>query len=329
MFQNNFPNNFSDIDFNYMYNSANPIIDSNPMEMNSINNSQVNNQMNQNLDNNNITYNDKVNLNFGFNERNFQVFSQCLNCLTDPKKKLYISNTEQKKEILVPIYFTKKELYAYLKFFGNIAIIYNNNILNNDQTSIDDIPNNSTIILFNIPNKFNYRTSSLFKYLESLFPDKNKINIACRTTDGQFLNFYFPSNIFLSLTIKFISVVLGLNDECCFIFNGSTIDKKSNIKIKDFFKLDIINDLTINDSNDLLGLNQFFGKEIKVAMFLKNKETFQFKKMHKYMPICDLYNDLKEEEVTKIFINGLLISKDDHRSLASFGINDDFGCVVE
>ena len=122
MFQNNFPNNFSDIDFNYMYNSANPIIDSNPMEMNSINNSQVNNQMNQNLDNNNITYNDKVNLNFGFNERNFQVFSQCLNCLTDPKKKLYISNTEQKKEILVPIYFTKKELYTYLYFFGNIVL---------------------------------------------------------------------------------------------------------------------------------------------------------------------------------------------------------------
>ena len=123
-------------------------------------------------------------------------------------------------------------------------------------------------------------------------------------------------------------MVLGLNDECCFIFNGSMIDKKSNIKIKDFFKHNHI-ELTINDSNDLLGLNQFFGKEIKVAMFLKNKETFQFKKMHKYMPICDLYNDLEEEEVTKIFINGLLISKDDHRSLASFGINDDFGCVVE
>ena len=200
--------------------------------------------------------------------------------------------------------------------------------MNNDRTSIDDIPNNSTIILFKIPNKFNYSTSSLYKYLESVFPDKNKIIISCRTTSGELKNFIFPSNTFLSLTIKFISMVLGLNDEYYFLYNNSKIDKNNNIKIIDFFNsYHII--LTICYSNDLLGLNQFFGKEIKVAMFLKNKETFQFKKMHKYMPICDLYNDFEEGEVTKIFINGLLISKDDHRSLASFGINDDFGCVVE
>ena len=140
MFQNNFPNNFSDVDFNQMYYSSNPIIDNNNMEMNSLNNAQINNQMNQGIDNNNLAYNDKVDLDFGFNEHNFKEFSKTLNSLTDPKKKLYISNTEQKKEILVPIYFTKKELYAYLKFFGNIAIIYNNNILNNDQTSIDIFP---------------------------------------------------------------------------------------------------------------------------------------------------------------------------------------------
>ena len=327
MFQNNFPNNFFDVDFNQMYYSANPIIDNNNMEMNSLNNAQINNQMNQGIDNNNLAYNDKVDLDFGFNHHIFKEFSKALNSLTDPKKKLYISNTEQKKEILVPIYFTKKELYKFLHFFGDIAIVYNNIILNDDQTSIDDIPNNSTIILFNIPNKFNYRTSSLYKYLESVFPDKNKINICCRKTSGQLYNFSFPSNTFLSLTIKFISMVLGLNDEYYFVYNNSKIDKNNNIKIIDFFNsYHII--LTICCSNRVLGLNQFF-KEIKVAMFLKNKETFQFKKMHKYMPICDLYNDLKEEEVTKIFINGLLISKDDHRSLASFGINDDFGCVVE
>ena len=200
--------------------------------------------------------------------------------------------------------------------------------MNNDRTSIDDIPNNSTIILFKIPNKFNYSTSPLYKYLESVFPGKNKINIYCRKTSGQSYNFFFPSNTFLSLTIKFISMVLGLNDEYYFVYNNSKIDKNNNIKIIDFFKYNDNITLTIFCSNRVLELNQFF-KEIKVAMFLKNKETFQFKKMHKYMPICDLYNDFEEGEVTKIFINGLLISKDDHRSLASFGINDDFGCVVE
>ena len=122
-------------------------------------------------------------------------------------------------------------------------------------------------------------------------------------------------------------MVLALNDEYYFVYNDSRIDGSGGVKIIDFFGFDRV-DLTICCSNRVLGLNQFF-KEIKVAMFLKNKETFQFKKMHKYMPICDLYNDFEEGEADKIFINGLLISKDDHRSLASFGINDDFGCVVE
>ena len=98
MFQNNFPNNFFDIDFNQMYYSANPIIDNNNMEMNSLNNAQINNQMNQGIDNNNLAYNDKVDLDFGFNVHNFKEFSKTLNSLTDPKKKLYISNTEQKKK---------------------------------------------------------------------------------------------------------------------------------------------------------------------------------------------------------------------------------------
>ena len=73
----------------------------------------------------------------------------------------------------------------------------------------------------------------------------------------------------------------------------------------------------------------FGGKEIKVTMFLKKEETFKFITMHKYMPIYYLYDDLEKGEANKIFINGLLVSKDDHRSLASLGINSDFGCVVE
>ena len=123
MFQNNFPNNFSDVDFNQMYYSANPIIDNNNMEMNSLNNAQINNQMNQGIDNNNLAYNDKVDLDFGFNHHIFKEFSKALNSLTDPKKKLYITNTEQKKEILVPIYFTKKELYTYLLIYIFLEIL--------------------------------------------------------------------------------------------------------------------------------------------------------------------------------------------------------------
>ena len=251
-----------------------------------------------------------------------------MNSLTDPKKKLYISNTEQKKEILVPIYFTKNDLYTYLGYYEDIIILYNNNILSNDETSIDDIPSNSTILLFKRPYIYTYRTSLLYKYLVSLYPNDSLLNIRCNMPRGGLNNFPFPSNAPLSLTLKFISNILELNNETYFLYNNKKIDINDSTKIKNFFNYNNPI-LTIYQLNDLKNSEMFGGKEIKVTMFLKKEETFKFITMHKYMPIYHLYDDFEKGEANKIFINGLLISKDDHRSLASLGINSDFGCVVE
>ena len=81
-----------------MYYSANPIIDNNDMEMNSLNNAQINNQMNQGIDNNNLAYNDKVDLAFGFNHQNFKEFSKTLNSLTEQRKNyIYLIPNKKKK----------------------------------------------------------------------------------------------------------------------------------------------------------------------------------------------------------------------------------------
>ena len=228
MFQNNFPNNFPNMNFNQMNNPMFPMNENNPMQMNFMMNAQMFNQMNQNQENNNFTSDKKAIINFKDNEPGFKAFNSWLNSLTDPKKKLYISNTEQKKEILVPIYFTKNDLYTYLRF-------YEDNILSNDETSIDDIPSNSTILLFKRPYIYTYRTSLLYKYLVSLYPNDSLLNIRCNMPRGGLNNFPFPPNAPLSLTLKFISNILELNNETYFLYNSKKIDINDSTKIKNFF----------------------------------------------------------------------------------------------
>ena len=149
MFPNNFQNNIPNMTFNQI---NNPMINNMPMLMNF--NVNIQNQMfNQKYQNQAQMYNDndecfdEVELMLCDNDDNFKIYNNLINRLTDPRKKLFISNTKQKKEILIPIYFTIKDLYSYLSIYGDILLIYNNIILDNDKTSIENIPNNSTIFI--------------------------------------------------------------------------------------------------------------------------------------------------------------------------------------
>ena len=149
MFPNNFQNNIPIMNFNQM---NNPMINNMLMQMNF--NMNIQNQMfnqmyhdNDQINNDNVQYNDKIELMLGQNDKDFKNYNYFMNYLTDPRKKLYISNTEQKREILIPICFTKNDLYSYLSIYGDIILIYNNIILEDDKTTIEDIPNNSTILI--------------------------------------------------------------------------------------------------------------------------------------------------------------------------------------
>ena len=331
MFPINFQNNIPNMNFNQM---NNPMINNIPMQMNFNMNiqNQMFNQMYQNheqINNGNDQYNDKIELMLGYNDENFQNYNTIMNCLTDPRKKLFISNTEQKKEILIPIYFTKNELYNYLRIYGSIVLIYNNIILDDDKTSIEDIPNNSTILIFRNPDFQDYSKSFLYKYILKLFPDEKRVNVICRMLTGNTYNFFFPRNISMSLLISFIKKILNLDNRYFFICNAKKIESNENSKLINFASKDLILSLTIYDSDALTSLSSFGGKEIKVTMFFKSKEVFKSKIVHKYYPISILYSGFDDGEISKIFVNGLLVSKDDHRSLASFGIDDDFGCIAE
>ena len=68
----------------------------------------------------------------------------------------------------MPIYFTKSELYTYINTLNSqeTILFYKNNILDNDESSIQDIEDNSTITLFS-KLTIKYQKSSLYKYIKN------------------------------------------------------------------------------------------------------------------------------------------------------------------
>ena len=103
MFPINFQNNIPNMNFNQM---NNPMINNMPMPMNfniNIQNQMFNQIFNNQaqINNDNAQYNDKIELIIGYNDDTFKAYNCLMNVITDPRKKLYISNTEQKKEILM------------------------------------------------------------------------------------------------------------------------------------------------------------------------------------------------------------------------------------
>ena len=170
--------------------------------------------------------------------------------------------------------------------------------------------------------------SSLYKYILKIFPNVGRLNIKCKNLKGNIYNFVMPPNISISQLIFLIKKILHLDHRYYFNYNGKIIISNDNTKLIKFFNINENPTLTFYKFGNIIGLSSFKGEEIKVTMFFKNKEIFKSKIVYKYEPINILYDGFDDEKISKIFVNGLLVSKDDHRSLASFGINNDFFCCI-
>ena len=334
MFQNNFPNmNFNQMNQNFNYNILNPMM--NNLMINQMNYMPFN-QMNPNLMNDfqsQTEEEDYIYL-FDINKHLMEEYHRRLNFIADQKKKINFTNMKKDKILTLsfPIFFTKNELYSYInRLDSRIAVLfYGNNILNNDDSSIQDIPDNSTIILFNRPSP-DYMKSSLYKYIMNLFPNKNFCNIGTEDLDsGATHNYVFNEDFSVSLIVKFISIILNLDNNSYLLFGGKKWDFNDNTKIKDIFGAP--NKIKIIHVKNLIGFSDFKGKEIKATMFYKNKDIFKSKLVSKYTPISSLFTIFLDDDSLKnnnIIYNGNILNKNDNHSLASLGIKDDFECIIK
>ena len=253
-----------------------------------------------------------------------------LKFLKDDKKTINFTNSTNTVSITIniPILFTKNELYSYINkcTYQKTVLFYENNILDNDESSIEDIPNNSTIILFPRPSSFlNFKSSSLYQYIKNnQLPNGLMVNICIKLPSEKLLNFIFPDKISVSLAIKLIRIALNLNKTDLLFWKSKEINIDDNTKIIDFFKS--------QNPTITIELEPFGGKKITATVFFKQKDISISLKVFKYDSISKFYKiclTWEKSEDMKILYQGKELQKDDGHSLASIGINSDFECVVE
>ena len=327
-------NNFYQMMNNQMMNNQmmnnqmmnNQVMNNQMMYNQMMNNQMMNNQMNQNIQNNN---------NENEEEKHMLIFLDTaydgiFNTLTD-QKKLIIFKDPLKNEMItkkIPISFTKNDLYSFVNGINaeKTILLYENNILNDDNSSINDIQDNATIFLFSSPSFINFRQSSLYKYLCNIYPNSQKINVFAYF-NGKKYNFVFLSDFSISLIIKLFHILLDIKKDACYLYGESKLDINDNTKIGNLFSLGIVTLNIVEQTN--LSAKYFEGKKIKVIMFYKNQNKFKFFDVTKYSCISHLFGLSDDLNNKKILYNGNELNKNDKASLASLGINDDFGCIVE
>ena len=218
MFPNSFPNNFYNIGFNQNA----PISNINQMQA-MMNFNQIPNQINPIQNNINSlaeknVFNPDDEFNIYLKNSQFRDFDKYLNILEDEKKKINLTNPKNEKMITIniPIYFTKKDLYSYVNMDDNgerqqAVLFYNNKILKNDETSIDDIDDNSIIILFQKPTSNTYINSTLYKYILELFPSNTKVSMRLKfLSKNKTFTVILPENVPITLMLEFIKIVFNL-----------------------------------------------------------------------------------------------------------------------
>lgn len=316
-----FPNNNPNMNLNNMMN--NQMINNQMM-----NNIMLQNQINQNI-HNNINQNEEEPVMHIFYNI---AYDDILKQITDQKKTIIFKDPLKNKTIAkqIPIYFTKNELYSLVNGvnMAKTVLMYEKNILDDDDSSINDIPNNATIFPFLSPSYSKFKQSGLYKYLCNNYPNNQKINVIVNIGEQKYA-FIFSRDFPISLMIKLFCVILDTKKNDGYLFCGNTLKISDNRKIGDLTSNEMR--IMVIPSEDLKP-NYFNGKIIKVAMFYKNRNIFKYYSIPKYSPISKLFNlELEDNDLNnkRIIYNGKELNKNDKHSLASLGINDDFGCIIE
>ena len=152
-----------------------------------------------------------------------------------PKKLIkFVNSNYIIYHIKIPTFIKKSDLYVIASlykglFYSNIILIHNNQILENDESSIDIISDGDRIII--IEDRIYPDSSYIFLIQKKYKKEKeNKINIICKgkihTT-----NFVFSSKTLVSEMINAIYLFFGLDtNNLRILYNGMKI-KSQNTSI--------------------------------------------------------------------------------------------------
>ena len=255
----------------------------------------------------------------------------------EPKKMIKFINTNYiQYNVFIPLSITKYDLYSIAQIYkcfkntdkndtgnhSNILLIYNNLILNKDETSIECINENDIIIIIE---PRNFPDDSYYKSLQERTEKKRQMSF--EFVSGKRINRIFPEDIKIYEIYKSINLEFGFDINSYYIYTKGEI-----LKIKDQRKGSFLFDLiiTIYEWNPFI--RHSFGKIVMVKIKLNKEieisESIGILNSIKYLKELILVS-LGGKKIKQLKIENKVIEEGVNRSLFSLGIKNDFTCSVE
>lgn len=248
----------------------------------------------------------------------------------DPKKNLSLIDSSQRYyNIYIPIYFNKQELYQFssdVLSLEIIALIYHNNILEYDDSSIDDIEEGGELFIL-------YKGESYKDYLNECFSSQQKIII--KVTGNVNITLSLPKVISVSQMIKAIALECKIfpnkrDYQPYSVYSGIyRFNFDDERTIKDTFKADSTTLQFITYGNNLGGPS---GPITKVTIFDRKKGIAKEILYSKYSSLNGLFREIEnnfEFQIKNVYIGKFKIKKNDEKSLASINAKDKIFCDIE
>jgi len=257
--------------------------------------------------------------------------------IEDPKVIIRFMNSDYKEfKVNIPLSITNYDLYSIAQNYkcfknnkkhlsgnhSNILLIYNNLILNRDETSISYINNNDIIFIIE---PRNFPDDSYYNSLQERTKEKGIISFRF-TSGNKIISRAFPDDIKIYEIYKSINLEFGLDiNTYNLLFNGS------QLKINDDRDGSIMFGCKIFILEESHSFCTRFGKVV-IATIIINKQNENIS-----IGILNSVKDLRTrtqnknllKKLKKLIIGNKVIEKDDTMSLFSLGIKNDFTFSAE
>ena len=244
----------------------------------------------------------------------------------------FINHDFKITKVKIPKFINKSDLYSIAKLYksnyrSKLLLIHNESILENNESSIDNICNNDIIII--IEDKYYLDTNYYQSY--GLMMKERKIPVFIEGGDI-YCTLCFPDDISFSEMLKVIFFQFGLDQSS--LVNKNIIEyAKRNMILRD--KFNYFNNAIHFSNNVLAGSGSSIGKAIKGEIFDFGKNRLLIVNiglLNSNKNLIDrIYNflGLHNKHIKKIIINGKEIDIKEEKSLLSLGIKYDFICFIE
>ena len=236
-------------------------------------------------------------------------------------------------KVKIPKTITKFDLYSIGKLYksntlsdSDVLLIYKNNVLAKDESSIEFISDEDEI---RIIEPRNYPDDSFFNLLTK--KNEKKMNVIFLAQTGQKSNLVLPESTLISDMIKAYKLKFGLENNFTYlIYNSNILNDKDYRKI-----ISVIKNRDIILVNFSINPPYLIGKSVVIHIsYIKTKKNLE----HWFFEI-GLLNSIKfiinkvelyhKAKVKNLFIGDKKLTRDDERCLSEIGINKNFECLVE